>query len=854
MTGRVVFVTTELEPLTAGGAGVVVARLAARLADAGRAVTVVLVGGTGEAPGAYELVAVPVEEESPASRSRAAAASLAALGLRAGDRVEIQDFEGLGYHAILDRDHLGLDTVTLTVRAHGPTDRLLTSIGLDPPEFALQRAMERAALGMADAVVVPSAGFGDDLGRAYGLDPARVVVGPPPFEPLHARPYDATDPPLVVCYGRLAEVKGQVDLMRAAIPVLRDIPGMRLRFLHRDGWHIAQNRAMSEVLGDEIPGDVADRVEMIEADRDELAESVAGASLAVVPSRFESFCLAAHELRSIGLPLLVADLPAYADHLDESTGAVHYDGSVEGLQAVLQELLMDRGRLGRLAAAPPPVVGDPVAVYGAGLPGPRPAPARQALATRAENLVSAAVPAPEPPRRPIQRLMRLIPRPLARIAVAVLPGWLKERFRSLADWRVEEMRRTASDRRARIRSAIAAGRFPELDDPRVSIVIPCFNQGEYLDEAIQSVFEQTMNDFEIVVVDDGSTEPSTRAALGALDWPRLRVIRQANRGLPGARNAGIEAARGRFVVPLDADDALEPAFLESLVGVLEESPAAAYAHCWGRYFDHMDAFWITRPFNPYQLLLSNSVLGCVVLRRDAWRQVDGYDETLVEGNEDWDLWLRLLEAGWDQVQVRRPLFRYRIHGNTMSVDTLSRLEHARTELRRRHPALYDRAAVTKATHWPWVTVVHRERAPHGQDLDDREDVAAFGDTASILRSTTGKIVVEWDAFTDPPADVLRLVATALETHPRAATATVEGTPVAWRRWALLDPDAPLPDSVEVGAKIDAAFEPTLWRGMLPTPGWASPEDLPEPELEVIRQPPEEDGPLPAWISNEPGSR
>ena len=194
----------------------------------------------------------------------------------------------------------------------------------------------------------------------------------------------------------------------------------------------------------------------------------------------------------------------------------------------------------------------------------------------------------------------------------------------------------------------------------------------------------------------------------------------------------MSAARGTYVVPLDADDELEPQFLEKMVVALEPEPEAAFAACRARLFEDIDAVWIPRPYNPYQLLLSNSIIGCVLLRRDAYLAVDGYDETMRHGNEDWDLWIRLIKAGWDVVEVPDVLFRYRKHGISMSVETEARFEQGRAEIVERHPDLYasDHLARMKANHYPLVTVIAAsETDPSGletQDLADAE-VVTIGD-------------------------------------------------------------------------------------------------------------------------------
>ena len=129
---------------------------------------------------------------------------------------------------------------------------------------------------------------------------------------------------------------------------------------------------------------------------------------------------------------------------------------------------------------------------------------------------------------------------------------------------------------------------PAVEEPAVTVVIPCFNQGRFLHDAIRSVFRQAYDSWEIIVVDDGSTEPHTKAVLRSLGYPRTRIIRQRNQGLPAARNAGMSAARGRYLVPLDADDELGFAFLPGTVDALERNPTAAFAHTWTRLFGNQD--------------------------------------------------------------------------------------------------------------------------------------------------------------------------------------------------------------------------------------------------------------------------
>jgi glycosyltransferase involved in cell wall biosynthesis len=125
-------------------------------------------------------------------------------------------------------------------------------------------------------------------------------------------------------------------------------------------------------------------------------------------------------------------------------------------------------------------------------------------------------------------------------------------------------------------------RVPPPAGPKVSVIIPCYNLGEYLDEAVGSVLSQTYQGFEILVVDDGSTEPATRALLADYRRPDTRVIHAAYGGLAAARNLGIASAAGEYLCALDADDRLDPTYFEKAVPVLDADPSIGFVSCFRR--------------------------------------------------------------------------------------------------------------------------------------------------------------------------------------------------------------------------------------------------------------------------------
>jgi len=202
--------------------------------------------------------------------------------------------------------------------------------------------------------------------------------------------------------------------------------------------------------------------------------------------------------------------------------------------------------------------------------------------------------------------------------------------------------------------------------PRISVLMPCFNHGQFIGEAIASVLAQTVQDFEIVVVDDGSTAIETRETLSRLNSPRTTLLTTANRGLPAARNWAAQHASGEIFCALDADDKLAPTWFEAGLRVLDADPEIAFVSHWLETFGDERWTWTPEACDLSSLLARNAVNGAALLRRHAFTAVGGYDESMREGCEDWDLWLRLVEGGWKGTIVPEVLFYYRRRADSMS--------------------------------------------------------------------------------------------------------------------------------------------------------------------------------------------
>jgi len=199
------------------------------------------------------------------------------------------------------------------------------------------------------------------------------------------------------------------------------------------------------------------------------------------------------------------------------------------------------------------------------------------------------------------------------------------------------------------------------------VIIPCYNLGQYLDEAVESVLAQTFQDFEIVVVNDGSTDPATAALLADYRRPNTRVIQASHSGLAAARNLAIANSTGEYLCALDADDRLEPPFLAKTIEVLDRDPSVAFVSTWLRTFGEQEWEWKPERCDLPTLLWENTALTASLVRRSVVAEVGGYDTRMpVQGDEDWDLWLTLVTGGYRGVIVPESLFRYRQRSGSMS--------------------------------------------------------------------------------------------------------------------------------------------------------------------------------------------
>ena len=256
-------------------------------------------------------------------------------------------------------------------------------------------------------------------------------------------------------------------------------------------------------------------------------------------------------------------------------------------------------------------------------------------------------------------------------------------------YRIWQWINTAQVRKIKLKKTIIPiqqKRWPTLQ-PLVSVIIPCYNQGEYVAEALDSLNKQTFQKWEAIVVNDGSTDPATIETLNKIKIPKVRVIHQNNRGLSAARNAGIRLAQGQSISCLDADDIVLPRYLEECV---KEMEFHNYDVCYslGREFGTSNRSMSIADFNINNLMFSNCVIVPALFKKMMWEKIGGYDEGMKEGYEDWEFWLRMAKEGWVGNLIKKELFMYRRHGKSMLDDTIKHQAHIMQYIKDKNKELY----------------------------------------------------------------------------------------------------------------------------------------------------------------------
>lgn len=195
----------------------------------------------------------------------------------------------------------------------------------------------------------------------------------------------------------------------------------------------------------------------------------------------------------------------------------------------------------------------------------------------------------------------------------------------------------------------------------VTVIIPCYNDGQYIMQALQSIYNQTLLPEKIIVIDDGSNAV-TKKILTAINHPLVQVVYQENKGVSAARNQAISLALTDYIVNLDADDYFEPAFIEKAVAILNQDKDIAAVSSYCRIFKNNKRIDIIKPLggNLKDFVVINNGRANAMFRKKSWDAVRGFDEKMRDGYEDWEFWIAILKQGGTIYIIKEVLSHYRI--------------------------------------------------------------------------------------------------------------------------------------------------------------------------------------------------
>ena len=260
----------------------------------------------------------------------------------------------------------------------------------------------------------------------------------------------------------------------------------------------------------------------------------------------------------------------------------------------------------------------------------------------------------------------------------------------------------------------------------VSIIIPCYNQAQYLEESVQSAVDQTYPNIEIIIVNDGSSDNTQEVAeeLQKRYPDTIRIVTQENQGISEARNTGIRESLGEYILPLDSDDILDPKIISKYVNTMIQNSADIVYSDLQRFEKNQD-IRLRKPFSENNILYENLPHGSSLYRKEVWAKNKGYKQNMKEGYEDWEFWINAYKHNFTFHHLPEVLFYYRIKDESRDTNAYKKDTYLKAEIMMNHPELYTAIQVQEAI----VTIKETEELA---DLYFYYDKSIPGDEETLL--------------------------------------------------------------------------------------------------------------------------
>lgn len=226
--------------------------------------------------------------------------------------------------------------------------------------------------------------------------------------------------------------------------------------------------------------------------------------------------------------------------------------------------------------------------------------------------------------------------------------------------------------------------------PMVSVIVPSYNMEEFIAETLDSILASQYENFEVIVVDDGSKDGSLAIAEQyAAQDSRVRVFAQPNSGVSVARNLALKHSRGEYVLPIDADDKIEPMFIAEAVEALEADAEVKAVTCRCMFFGNREGEWNLPEYDVHKLATDNRLCASSMYRRADAMRAGGYSEVVV-AREDWEFWISMLKDGGKVVKLPTVGFHYRVRAASKRFRDRGQKAQTVAGLNRLHPEFFER--------------------------------------------------------------------------------------------------------------------------------------------------------------------
>lgn len=559
------------------------------------------------------------------------------------DIIESQEYNGIAYFTLLKKQLLyeSFKNLTIVITIHAPA--FVCRPYNHEPSFRLPyfwiHEMEKFCLQAADLVISPSRYILNQIDHRFPeFKKSCTIIRNPyhfPVSPLSPHPVKRRE---FVFYGKASPLKGIFELLKYFRIAWQQDKTLTLRLIGGlDHRYHPSGMLMGEIIKKEYKDYIDAGLLVIEGQihPGQLKERISSAHAIIFPSRVDNFPYAVMECMAMGKIVLASTTGGHIEMIQPGKNGFLFDlddpASFAGeLQTILDldETAMEK--IGREAASTVGNVCDPALIAGEKM--------------RVFNdLVSN--------RSPVTRnfpFLREMTPPSTKSSISGIPGML-------------------------------------------SVVIPYYNMGKYVKDTVDSILRSDFPDIEIIIFNDGSTDPASIQALEALgSQEKVRIIHGPNGGLPAARNQGASAAKGEFLAFLDPDDTVQPGYYPWAIKLLRQYENVHFVGTWTRYFGDGKGIWPGfTPEPPFLLIHNMANTSSLVYKRWAFLEKGLNDRAMLFGMEDYDSLISMVSHGYNGVVIPEPLFNYRVRKDSMARQfTRAKIEYLYELISHKHKNYY----------------------------------------------------------------------------------------------------------------------------------------------------------------------